>query len=77
MAISVPVGAGYGLPLAYFLGHGLLVLVERTLASSGFVFAGWVGRCWTALWVLAPLPLLFHRPFLAGVLWPLLGISSN
>jgi hypothetical protein len=77
LAISVPVGKGFGLPLVYFLLHGLLVLLERTLASSGLVLAGWVGRCWTALWVLAPLPLLFHRPFLAGVVWPLIGILSN
>jgi alginate O-acetyltransferase complex protein AlgI len=76
-ASSVPVRAGYGLPLGYFLGHGALVHVERALASSGFVLGGWVGRAWAVLWVLAPLPLLFHPPFLAGVVWPLVGIPSG
>jgi alginate O-acetyltransferase complex protein AlgI len=73
LAISVPVRAGFGLPLLYFLLHGVLVLVERTLAKSGHPLEGWVGRAWTLAWLVLPLPLLFHRPFLAGVVWPLVG----
>src|SRR5205814_651706 len=34
LAISVPVLAGFGLPLAYFALHGLLVLLERRLEST-------------------------------------------
>jgi len=77
MAISVPVHAGYGLPLLYFLVHGGLVLVERALSRGGYPLSGWVGRAWAILWVVAPLPILFHRPFLAGVIWPLIGIPPN
>jgi alginate O-acetyltransferase complex protein AlgI len=77
MAISVPVRAGFGLPSLYFVAHGGLVLLERALMSHGRPLTGRVGRVWTAFWVLAPLPLLFHRPFLAGVVWPLLGIPSS
>ena len=77
MAISVPVRAGFGLPLIYFLVHGGLVLVERALARAGHPLSGGVGRAWAMFWVLAPLPILFHRPFLAGVIWPLIGIPSN
>ena len=33
LAISVPVGAGFGLPLLYFLVHGGLVLAERRLVA--------------------------------------------
>jgi Membrane bound O-acyl transferase family len=62
--ISVPVGAGYGLPTAYFLLHGVLVLVERAW--------GWGGRVWTLLWVIAPLPLLFHPWFVRGIILPLI-----
>lgn len=76
-AISLPVRAGYGLPLGYFALHGALVLVERRLASAGRPVDAhpWLGRLWTAAGLILPLPLLFHRPFLAGVVWPLLGIG--
>ena len=77
MAISLPVRAGFGLPLLYFLLHGGLVLVERALSRAGHPLSGWVGRAWTILWVVAPLPILFDRPFLARVVWPLIAIPSN
>jgi alginate O-acetyltransferase complex protein AlgI len=65
MAISLPVRAGYGRPLLYFAIHGALAQVERE--------RGPFGRAATLLAVVLPLPLLFHRPFLQGVIWPLLG----
>jgi alginate O-acetyltransferase complex protein AlgI len=77
MAISVPVRAGFGLPLLYFVVHGGLVLVERTLADAGRPLSGWLGRAWAIFWVVAPLPMLFHRPFLTGVIWPLIGIPPD
>lgn len=67
LAISVPVNAGYGLPTSYFLLHGALVAVERHVSFAR-------GRVWTFFWLIAPLPLLFHPPFLRGVVWPLLGL---
>lgn len=70
VAISLPVQAGYGLPTAYFALHGLAVLVERKFVSPGTAIA----RVWTALLVLAPLPILFHPAFLRGTIWPLGGI---
>jgi Membrane bound O-acyl transferase family len=69
-AISLPVRSGFGGPLAYFLLHGGLVLAERRLRPEGWGFAG---RAWTAAWLVVPLPLLFHQPFLDGVVWPVLG----
>jgi Membrane bound O-acyl transferase family len=65
VAISLPVGAGYGRPLAYFAIHGALTQIERD--------RGPFGRAGTLLALLLPLPLLFHVPFLRGVIWPLLG----
>jgi hypothetical protein len=75
IAISVPVGAGYGLPSLYFLLHGALVLVERSWARRGrpIESRGGAARLWTLLWLALPMPLLFHPPFLRGVVWPLLG----
>jgi len=65
VAISLPVRAGYGRPLLYFAIHGALTQVERE--------RGPFGRMATLLAVVLPLPLLFHPPFLRGVIWPLLG----
>ena len=77
LAISVPVRAGYGLPMAYFIIHGVLMTVEARLAKANRPIdrIPWVGRIWTIGWLLAPFPILFHRPFLAGVVWPLIGLE--
>jgi hypothetical protein len=77
MALSVPVRAGFGRPLVYFILHGGLVLLERGLATAGRPLRGGVGRVWALFWLAAPLPLVFHPPFLAGVVWPLIGISPG
>ena len=75
IAISLPVNRGFGLPLSYFALHGLLMLAEQGLERAGHpIFRhAWIGRTWTLFWLALPLPILFHRPFLAGVVWPLLG----
>ena len=44
--------------------HALLVWGERT--------RGW--QVGVLGWLFLPLPLLFHPAFLAGCLWPLIGI---
>ena len=71
MAISLPVRAGYGGPLAYFVLHGVLVLLEPRLDREGWKPTGAWGLGWTLGWLALPIPLLFHPPFLAGVLLPL------
>jgi Membrane bound O-acyl transferase family len=60
MAISVPAGGGYGLPMLYFAAHGALVAADVR------------GR--VAMWIalLAPLPILFHPPFIRAIIVPLL-----
>lgn len=75
LAISVPVQAGYGLPSLYFLLHGTLVLIEKRLERGGRPIErlGWAARLWVLGWLALPLPILFHPPFLEGVVWPLLG----
>lgn len=74
LAISVPVGTGFGLPLLYFALHGGLVTMEGLLERRGHPVHGnaWLGRAWTLFWLVLPLPLLFHLPFLQGVVWQLL-----
>ncbi len=75
IAISLPVNAGFGLPLAYFLLHFGLVALERLCAQRGILFRGMFGRLWVYFWLIVPLPILFHQPFLKGVVWPLIGVT--
>jgi alginate O-acetyltransferase complex protein AlgI len=77
LAISVPVKAGFGLPLLYFALHAFATTIERRLERAGGLFAErpWLGRLWTMTWLLVPLPLLFHPPFLRGCFWPLIGAA--
>ncbi|MBY0528137.1 MAG: membrane bound O-acyl transferase family-domain-containing protein [Gemmataceae bacterium] len=75
LAISVPVGAGYGLPTLYFVLHGSLVLGERRWGR--IERWGAMAHVWTLGWLALPLPLLFHPWFLEGVVWPLIGMESH
>ena len=62
LALSFPAGAGWGLPLAYFLLQGALVWVEQRLRI--------VSRAWTWLCLIAPAPWLFHEPFRRALIFP-------
>lgn len=69
-AISLPVKAGYGLPGTYFILQALLVLFERKyLQATSGIFR----RVWTLCCILLPSPLLFHKPFITGIILPLLS----
>lgn len=74
LAISVPVQAGYGLPFAYFCLQVAALQIERRLEGPAGVFSRfcWVGKVWTAVWLLVPLPLLFHAAFFNQVFLPLI-----
>jgi hypothetical protein len=63
LAISLPVGAGYGLPTCYFVLQALMMQREGKAP----------GRLSTLLRIGLPLPLVFHPWFVAGTLVPLLG----
>jgi hypothetical protein len=75
MAISLPVEAGFGLPLLYFLIHGSVMLVEREMEKRGFPISkhAWAGRTWVIFWLLLPLPLLFHKAFVKGIVWDIIS----
>lgn len=76
LAISLPVRQGFGMPLLYFAIQGIGVVVERTLESRGCPIDGnpRLGRMWTIVWLVLPLPLLITRSFLEGVVWPIIGM---
>ena len=71
LVISLPAGAGFGLPTAYFLVQGLGVLAERSPAGKrlrlGSGIAGWV---FTFVVVAGPAYWLFHPPFVRHVIVP-------
>jgi alginate O-acetyltransferase complex protein AlgI len=71
LAISVPAGAGYGLPFAYFMWQGVGVWLERRSPASmrGGVF-GW---CYTALFTIPAAYWLFHPAFVRRLILPLIG----
>jgi alginate O-acetyltransferase complex protein AlgI len=73
LAVSVPVKAGYGLPLLYFLIHGLVMYVEKVVEKKGFKFSDHkvFSRIWVIFWLVAPMSLLFHKAFLNGIVLPL------
>lgn len=66
LLLSVPAGGGYGRCTLYFALQAVGVLLERRHRS----------RWLTVLFVVAPLPLLFHPPFLQRVLLPFLEVIT-
>ena len=69
MILSIPARGGYGMPTLYFLLQGFGVWCDRRWLL-GTVWR----RPWGALVLLAPLGLLFHRPFIERVVIPQLEV---
>ena len=78
-AISLPVKAGFGLPMIYFVLHALLMTIEQQLEKRGMPVNKkiWAGRCWTLFWLIVPSPILFHPYFLKGIIWPIIGLITH
>jgi Membrane bound O-acyl transferase family len=71
LVLSVPAGAGYGLPTAYFLLQGAGLLAERTrLGRRLGLGAGLRGRLFALAVAGVPAFGLFHPPFVVGVIVP-------
>lgn len=73
LVISLPAGAMFGLPTAYFIIQGIGVLIERSrygrrMGLKGGV-KGWVFMC---IFTVGPAYWLFHKPFLLNVIHPFL-----
>src|SRR5262245_8149443 len=79
LVISVPAGAGYGSPTAYFVIQGTGLLLERAAAwrrlTSRFPICGWF---YTLVFLIGPIGRLFHEPCLTRVIVPFLeGIGAR
>jgi hypothetical protein len=69
--ISVPSGGGYGGPSVFFVLQALGILAERSRIGRRLgLGAGWRGWLFTTLLLVLPAPLLFHRPFVEGIVVP-------
>lgn len=75
IAISLPVKAGYGLPMLYFALHGILMYAEDKSARVQKILANKVlSHVWVLGWLVFPIHLLFHPAFMEGVLKPLRSV---
>jgi hypothetical protein len=71
--ISVPAGADFGRPTAYFAVQGLGLLRERSRPGRRIgLGSGLIGWLFCMIVTTAPLGLLFHRPFVERVVIPML-----
>lgn len=74
LVITLPAGAGYGLPTVYFLLQGLgIVFQHSTTGKAAGLGSGWIGRLFALALVALPLPLLFPPPFVYGIVIPFLS----
>lgn len=76
LVITFPARGGYGGPLAYFLLQGAGVLAERKLRRRGLLRSKPSGWCYTLLFTLAPIGLLFPIEFRERVILPMLKIAG-
>jgi Membrane bound O-acyl transferase family len=75
IAISCPVKSGYGLPLLYFVIHGVVMYAEGEVNwIKKIINHKILAHIWVFGWLILPTPLLFHKAFLTGVLVPLRDI---
>jgi alginate O-acetyltransferase complex protein AlgI len=69
--ISIPAKGGYGGPTLFFSIQAAAILIERTTAGRPIGLArGWRGWVFTAVVLLVPSPLLFHKQFVTQVVVP-------
>jgi hypothetical protein len=72
MVISGAAGAGFGGPMLYFLIQAAALFVERSgVGKRVGLGRGWIGWIFCAIVTLAPVGLLFHRPFIERVAVPM------
>jgi len=73
LVISVPAGAGFGLPTLYFVIQGVGVWVERSaLGRRMGLRCGWRGWLFTMLITAGPAFWLFHPPFIRHIILPMM-----
>ena len=73
LAISLPARSGYGLPFLYFIIQAVLILgVEKYIIKPDT--GNFKRLLWLLICLFLPMPILFHQPFIRGVVLPLVDI---
>jgi len=73
LVISVPAKGGYGGPTLFFLVQGVAIVLERGSVGRRLgLGSGWRGWSFTMGSLLAPVVVLFHRPFVERIIVPFL-----
>lgn len=67
VALSLSVQKGYGLPMLYFLLQSLLIASEKRFFKQKKP-----GRLWVVIWLLIPIPLVFHIYVMRDVFLPII-----
>lgn len=76
--ISLPARGGWGGPTAYFLIQAIGMGLEKTVIARKLGLSGGAtGWAWTLVVTAAPLPLLFHTPFVERIIFPLLDFLGG
>jgi hypothetical protein len=71
LVISVPAGGGYGGPTIFFAAQGVAMLFERSALGRRIgLGSGWSGQVFAILVLVVPVGLLFHPPFVLGIIVP-------
>jgi membrane bound O-acyltransferase family protein len=71
LVISVPARGGYGGPTVFFAIQGTAMVIERSGSGRKIgLGSGWSGRLFATTVLLVPAGLLFHRPFVVGIVVP-------
>lgn len=71
IAISLSVMKGFGLPMLYFVLHGILMQLEKKLFKKRKP-----GTWWVVASLVLPLPVLFHPYFVNEVVWWLIRFEG-
>ncbi|RAV97713.1 wax synthase family protein [Pseudochryseolinea flava] len=75
IAISLPVNAGYGLPMIYFIIHAVAMQLEsKSAIVQKIVNHRIFAHAWVMTILIIPMPLLFHTAFMERVMIPLRDI---
>ena len=77
LVISIPARGGYGGPTVFFLIQFFSIrFTHSSLGKKLRLKTGWRGWCVAVISLLAPLGLLFHRPFVFEIILPFMKATG-